>query len=351
LGFRIDHLFTAGLTLPASTYPRPPQQAAFYNNLISRLRAQPGVESAAVKAPVGWNIPLTAAGKAYELSDVHQESVSADYLATMGIPLLRGRSFEDSDRESSQPVAIINEALAQKYFPNEDPVGRQIKLGTSDSSPWLTIVGIAGNVKDQSLFNEMAYETSPLVYSPMNQSARGSVRILLRGAGDVAGLANVLQREVSALDQGAPVPGLETMERQISTTLAHPRFRAILLSYFAGLALLLVAIGIYGTLSQTVSHRSREIGIRMALGAKRSDVLLLVIRQGFILMLAGAVIGVAGSLFVTRFLAGMLYGVKPADPVTFGVVLLTLGGVAALASYFPARRATKVDPMVALRCD
>ena len=351
LGFRIDHLFTAGLTLPASTYPRPPQQAAFYNNLISRLRAQPGVESAAVKAPVGWNIPLTAAGKAYELSDVHQESVSADYLATMGIPLLRGRSFEDSDRESSQPVAVINEALAQKYFPNEDPVGRQLKLGTSDSSPLLTIVGIAGNVKDQSLFNEMAYETSPLVYSPMNQSARGSVRILLRGAGDVAGLANVLQREVSALDQGAPVPGLETMERQISTTLAHPRFRAILLSYFAGLALLLVAIGIYGTLSQTVSHRSREIGIRMALGAKRSDVLLLVIRQGFILMLAGAVIGVAGSLFITRFLAGMLYGVKPADPVTFGVVLLTLGGVAALASYFPARRATKVDPLVALRCD
>jgi putative ABC transport system permease protein len=349
LGFRIDHLFTAGLTLPASTYPRSPQQAAFYNNLISRLRAQPGIEAVAVKAPAGWNIPLTAAGKAYELSDVNQESVSADYLATMGIPLLRGRSFEDSDRENSQPVAIINEALAQKYFPNEDPVGRQIKLGTSDSSPWLTIVGIAGNVKDQSLFNEMAYETSPLVYSPMNQSAGGSVQILLRGAGDVAGLANVLRREVSALDQGAPVPGLETMERQISTTLAHPRFRAILLSYFAGLALLLVAIGIYGTLSQTVSLRSREIGVRMALGAKRNDVLLLVIRQGFILTLAGAVIGVAGSLFVTRFLAGMLYGVKSADPVTFGAVLLTLGGVAALASYFPARRATKVDPMVALR--
>ena len=351
LGFRIDHLFTAGLTLPASTYPRSPQRAAFYNNLISKLRAQPGIEAVAVKAPVGWNNPLTAAGKAYELSDVNQESVSADYLATMGIPLLRGRSFEDSDRESSQPVAIINEALAQKYFPNEDPVGRQIKLGTSDSSPWLTIVGIAGNVKDQSLFNEMAYETSPLVYSPMNQSAGGSVQILLRGAGDVAGLANVLRREVSTLDQGVPVPGLKTMERQISTTLAHPRFRAILLSYFAGLALLLVAIGIYGTLSQTVSHRSREIGIRMALGAKRNDVLLLVIRQGGILMLAGAVIGVAGSLFVTRFLAGMLYGVKPADPVTFGVVLLTLGVVAALASYFPARRATKVDPLVALRCD
>jgi putative ABC transport system permease protein len=275
--------------------------------------------------------------------------VSADYLATMGIPLLRGRSFEDSDHENSQPVAVINEALAQKYFLDQDPLGQHIKLGTSDSSPWLTIVGIAGNVKDQTLFDEMAYEASPLVYSPMNQSARGSVQILIRGAGNLAGLANVLQREVSALDQGVPVPGLETMEHQISTTLAHPRFRAILLSYFAGLALLLVAIGIYGTLSQTVLNRRREIGIRMALGAKRSDVLLLVIRQGFTLMLSGAAAGVAGALFGARFLAGMLYGVKPADPVTFGVVLLTLGVVAALASYFPARRATKVDPMVALR--
>ncbi len=351
LGFRIDRLFTAGLTLPASSYPRSPQQAAFYNKLISRLRAQPGIEAAAVKAPGGWNIPLTAAGRAYELSDVHQELVSADYMVTMGIPLLRGRSFEDSDHENSQPVAIINKALAQKYFPNEDPIGQQIKLETSDSAPWLTIVGITGDVKGQRLFNEMDFEAAPLVYSPMNQSASGSVQIMLRAATDIAGLTNVLQREVYALDQGAPVSTPETMEHQISESLAHPRFRAILLSYFAGLALLLVAIGIYGMLSQTVSHRTREIGIRIALGAERRDILLLVIRQGLVLMLVGAIIGVAGSLFATRFLAGMLYGVKPADPLTFGAVLLTLGGVAALASYFPARRATKVDPMIALRTD
>jgi predicted permease len=352
LGFRIDNLFTAGLTLPASAYPESRQRAAFYNNLISKLRAQPGVESAAVKSPAGWNIPLTTAGKApaeNEVSDVHEELVSADYLATMGIPLLRGRSFRDSDHESSQPVAIINEALALKYFPNEDPVDRQIKLGTSDSSPWLTIVGIAGNVKVQSLFNEMAYEASPLVYRPINQSAGGPVQILLRVAGNVTSLGAVLQREISAMDQGVPVPGPESMARQVSTELAYPRFRAILLSCFAGLALLLVAIGIYGTLSQTVSQRICEIGIRMALGAGRRDVLLLFIRQGFILTLAGAAVGVAGALLATRFLAGMLYGVKPADPATFGAVLLTLGGVAALASYFPARRATKVDPMAALR--
>jgi putative ABC transport system permease protein len=269
--------------------------------------------------------------------------------ATMGIPLLRGRSFEDGDRENSQPVAIVNEALAQKYFPGQDPVGQQIKLETSDSAPWLTIVGVAGDVKGQRLFNEMAFEAAPLVYSPMNQSASGSVQILLRAAGDVAGLTGILQREVYALDQGAPVSAPETMEHQISASLAHPRFRAILLGYFAGLALLLVAIGIYGTLSQMVTQRTREIGIRMALGANPRDVLSMVIRQGLILTLAGSVIGVAGSLFATRFLSGMLYGVKPGDPITFLAVLLMLGGVAALASYFPARRATKVDPIIALR--
>jgi putative ABC transport system permease protein len=352
LGFRIDHLFTAGLTLPASAYPESPQQAAFYNNLLSRLRARPGIEAAAVEASDAWNIQLTAAGKTpaqNEVGDVNRKLVSADYLATMGIPLLQGRPFKDSDHESSQPVAVINEALARKYFPNEDPVGRQIKLGTLNQSPWLTIVGVAGNIKEQTLFNEMALESFPTVYCPVSQSTVGSVRIMIRATGDVAGLGAILQREISAMDQGVPVPSPKPMAHQVSTELAHPRFRAILLSCFAGLALLLVAIGIYGTLSQTVSQRIREIGIRMALGAERRDVLLLFIRQGLILTLAGAAIGVAGALLVTRFLAGMLYGVKPADPATFGAVLLMLGGVAALASYFPARRATKVDPIAAIR--
>jgi putative ABC transport system permease protein len=351
LGFGADHLLTAQLTLPSSEYPEPKRQADFYNNLIARLRALPGVEGAAVSAPAGWNLPLTTADRTpaqTEVSDISLELVSADYLATMGIPLMRGRPFADSDRESSQPVAIINEALARKYFPNKDPIGQQIKLGTFDSAPRLTVVGIAGNVKDQSLFDEMKYEASPLAYRPMNQSAGGSVRILLRAAGNVAGLPSALQGEVFALDKGIPVSDVETMEHQISKDLAHPRFRAVLLSCFAGLALLLVAIGIYGMLSESVSHRTREIGIRMALGAERRDVLLLFIKHGLRLMLVGAAIGVAGSLLGARFLTGMLYGVKPADPVTFVTVLLVLGGVAALASYFPARRATKVDPMAAL---
>jgi predicted permease len=354
LGFRADHLLTAKLTLPTSAYPEAPQRAAFYNELISKVRALPEVETAAVSSRVGWHLPLTTPNRTpaeNEVTDIGLEHVSADYHATMGIPLLQGRLFAPSDREKSQPVAIINEAFARQYYPHQNPIGQQIKLGTSASDPWLTIVGTAGNVKDQSLFNEMNYEALPLAYRPMNQTVGASVRIFIRAAGNVAGLSSGLHGLVSAMDPELPVSDIETMERQISNDLAQPRFRAILLSCFAGLALLLVAIGIYGMLSESVSHRTREIGVRMALGAERRDVLKLIISQGLKLMLAGAGLGVAGALALTRFLSGMLYGVKPTDPVTFVTVLFVLGGVAALASYFPARRATKVDPMVALRIE
>jgi predicted permease len=353
LGFRTAHLLTAQLSLPASSYPEPPQRVAFYDNLISRLRTLPGVKAAAISSIGGDHLPLTVTGRPdpprNEVSDIALEQVSAGYLATMGIPLHRGREFERGDREDSQPVAIVNEALARKYFPNEDPLGRQIKLGNSVTAPWLTIVGVAGNVKGITLFNEMAYAASPLVYRPLSQSAGSGVQILLRTSSNITALAPALQSEVSALDRGLPVYDVKTMERQISEELAHPRFRAILLGSFAGLALLLTAIGIYGMLSESVSHRTREIGIRMALGAERWDVLRMVLRQGLMLMLAGAVIGVAAALSVARFLTSMLYGVKHTDPVTLVTVLLMLGGVVVLASYFPARRATKVDPMVALR--
>jgi putative ABC transport system permease protein len=247
-------------------------------------------------------------------------------------------------------VAIVNDALAQRYFPKDDPIGRQIKLATPDGkAPWLTIVGTAGNVKGIALFNRMAHGIPrPLVYRPLTQSAGSSAQILLRTSAG-AGLASALQREVSAVDRDVPIHDVRTMEQKIAESMAHPRFRASLLASFAGLALLLAAIGIYGMLSESVSHRTREIGVRMALGAERRTVLGLVIKQGLVLTLAGAVVGVATSLSVTRFLTSMLYGVKPTDPATLVAVLLTLGGVVVMASYFPARRATKVDPIVALR--
>jgi predicted permease len=352
LGFRTDHLLTAQLSLPASSYSKQAQLATYYDNLLSRLRTIPEVEAAAVSTPAGYDRTLSVAGRAApqtEVGDVDLELASAGYLATMEIPLIRGREFKESDREGSQPVVIINEALSRKYFPNDDPLGKQIKLGRFDTDPWLTIVGVAGNVKRIALFNEMAYEASPMAYLPMKQSAGSSMQILLRTSDNATSLAPALQREVSALDRGVPVPDVKTVEQQISETLAHPRFRAILLGSFAGLALLLTAIGIYGMLAESVSHRTREIGIRMALGAEWWDILRMVLKQGLVLMLTGSVIGVAAALSVARLLTSMLYGVKPADPVTLVVVLLMLGGVVFLASYFPARRATKVDPMVALR--
>ena len=356
LGFRPDHLLTAQVVLPTPSYPRFSQRAAFYDKLISSLSMLPAVEEVAMSSslpPGGGYNALTVAGRAApntEVGDVGIEEVSADYFRMMGIPLLRGRRFESSDRENSQPAAIVNEALVREYFPNEDPVGRQIRLGKpDDKAPWLTIVGTVGNVKGTTVYKEMGYEESPLVYRPLHQVAGGSMGIFLRTTGSFAGLAAAVQHEVSALDSTVLIYDVKTMEERISQSLAHPRFRAILLGIFAGLALLLAAVGIYGVLSETTLQRTHEMGIRMALGAERRDVLGLVIRQGLVLTLGGVVIGLVAALALTRFLVSMLYGVKPADPQTLGIVSLLLIGVAMLASYIPARRATKVDPMVALR--
>ncbi|MBO0722635.1 MAG: ABC transporter permease, partial [Blastocatellia bacterium] len=311
LGYRTDHLLTADVSLPALSYPDSLRRAAFYDNLLARLSRLPGAETAAVSS--SWSSePLIVAGRPAPPRNVagiiRAEPVSDGYLATMGIPLLRGRGFESRDREGSPLVAIINEEAARKYFTDENPVGRQIKLDESDKSPWLTIIGVAGNIKVTTLFNEM-YESLPQVYLPLNQSAGSNAKILVRTSGFV-NFAPTLEKEVAALDRDLPVYGVKTMERQVYESLAHPRFRAILLGGFAALALLLAAIGIYGMLSETVSRRSREIGIRMALGAESRDVLRMVLKQGLLLALAGAGIGVAAAFSVTRLLASMLYGVR-----------------------------------------
>jgi putative ABC transport system permease protein len=248
-------------------------------------------------------------------------------------------------------VAIISEKLARKYFAEEDPVGRQIRLGNSQDSPWITIVGVAGDVLGMSLFNEMKYESEPVVYRPLYQSSDNTVYLRIRSHGEVSGLSAAVQREVAALDPGVPVHRFKTMDEEISASLAHPRFRALLFGIFAGVALLLAVIGIYGLLSESVAYRIREIGIRMALGAEKRDVVRLVLRQSLLLTVVGAAIGVAGALTLTRFVQTMLFDVEPTDPVTFAVVIGVLGLAVVLASYLPARRAIRVDPMIALRND
>jgi putative ABC transport system permease protein len=270
----------------------------------------------------------------------------------MEIPLLRGRPFDLRDRKQSQPVAIVSEGLVKEYFPHEDPIGRQVKLGApaeAAKASWLTIVGVVGDVKATTVFKEMGYVDMPAIYQPVDQVAGGSMGMVIRTGGKPGDLQPTVERTVADLDKDVPVSNFLAMDDRLAEFLAQPRFRTVVLGAFAGLALLLAAIGIFGVLSQSVSQRTHELGIRMALGAERGQVLWLIVRQGMSLAIAGTGIGLLAALAADRLLAAMLYGVKPTDPMTMASVCLVLVAVALLASYIPARRATKVDPMVALR--
>ena len=358
LGFRTDHLLSARISLPATAYPKLSNRAAFYNRLASDLRAIPGVDGVALTS----SLPLYVAGSGVmsvqgraapplsDIGDVRGEDVSNDYFNVMGIPVIQGRVFDARDREDSQPVTIVNEAIVREYFPNQDPVGQQIKFGRpEDTDPWMTIIGVVGNVRRTTVYQEMGYVTPPVLYQPLTQDAENLCGIVVRTSGNPLALAPVLQREVLNLDNGVPVFDVMTMDQRVAEFLSHPQFRAILLGMFAGLALALAAVGIFGVLSQLVSQRTREFGIRMALGADQLDVLAMVVKQGAVLVLLGVGLGLAVALALSRLLSTMLYGVRPTDPLTFTAVTALLILVAMLACYLPARRATKVDPMIALR--
>jgi putative ABC transport system permease protein len=358
LGFRTDHLLSARISLPATAYPRLSNRATFYNRLASTLAAIPGVDGVALTS----SLPLYVAGSGVmsvqgraapplsDIGDVRGEDVSNDYFRVMGIPLVQGRVFDARDREESQPVTIVNEAIVREYFPNQDPIGQQIKFGRpEDTDPWMTIIGVVGNVRRTTVYQEMGYVTPPVLYQPLTQDAENLFGIVVRTSGNPLALAPLLQREVFNLDNGVPVFDVLTMDQRVTEFLSHPQFRAILLGMFAGLALALAAVGIFGVLSQLVSQRTREFGIRMALGAHQSDVLAMVVKQGAVLVLLGVGLGLAVALALSRLLSTMLYGVRPTDPFTFTAVTSLLILVAMLACYLPARRATKVDPMIALR--
>ena len=249
-------------------------------------------------------------------------------------------------------MAVISAGLVREYFQNSDPIGRRIKLGgpeQAQKAPWLTVVGVVGDVKETSVFREMGYVTPPVVYRPIDQLGGVSIEIVVRTSARLLAVEPAVDRAVSSLDKDIPVSDFRAEEDRVAEVLAQPRFRTVLLGVFAGIALLLAAIGIYGVLAQSVGQRAHEIGISMALGAERGDVVKLVLGQALSLVLAGVAIGLAGTLALTRFIGSLLFGVNPTDPVTFAAVCLILTGVAVLAGYIPARRATKVDPMMALR--
>jgi predicted permease len=354
-GFRPDNLVSLAVILPQSSYPQPEQRAQFYRRLEERLKALPGVESvgAVTRLPLGpaGNITSTLAVEGRPAAEGARPEVdfrraSPDYFRTMGVPLVAGRFFAEEDADESRPTAIVNEAFARKYWPGESALGKRVRLGpNSDAAPWITVVGVVGNVRHTGLDSE----PRPEVYRHLLTSPPTGPVVVVRTTADPSALVPTLGAAVRELDRGIPAATAQTMREIIARSVAERRFLMLLLAAFAGAALVLASVGIYGVVSNTVAQRTHEIGVRMALGATRRDVLRLVIRQGMTPAVLGLALGLAGALALTRVMRGLLFGVGARDPATLAASALLLAAVALAACYLPARRATKVDPMVALR--
>jgi len=273
----------------------------------------------------------------------------ANYFRTMRIPILKGRDFEDRDEDKSTPVVIVTDTFARQFFPGEDPIGKRIKPGISswedEKSTMREIVGVVADVRNRALNTE----PKPAYYLPQSQVPFNQMIVVLKTAVDPNSLITGATREVRSMDQELPVFGVKTMDEYIAGSVAAPRFNTTLLSIFAAVALVLTVIGLYGVMSYSVAQRTNEIGIRMALGAQTRDVLKLIVKQGVTLVLIGLALGLGGALALTRLLSTLLFGVGTKDPVTFVAIAALLSLVALLACYVPAWRATKVDPLVALR--
>lgn len=361
LGFKTDHILTMSLTLPKWSYSKTGQRTRFYREVLNRTSILPGVVSAALASSVpiinyrsGENA-LAVEGRPgpnvkTDLGDVGEISISSDYFRVMGVLLERGRLFNNMDQATSPAVAIVNQALIREYFPHESPIGKHIQLDAPGTNrPWLTVVGVVADEKYQDYFHQMAWQDIPQVFRPLVQNPPARATLLLRMPKKEVALGAAVQKQIAEIGHSVPVGEAVTMNQQLSERLSYPRLRAIVLGAFAALALLLASVGLYGVLSQLIAQRTQEFGIRMAVGAQKRDVLALVIRQGMVLTIAGLAAGLGAALGLTRFLSGMLYGIKPADARTLATVSLLLAVVAFLATFIPARRAAHVDPMVALR--
>jgi len=273
--------------------------------------------------------------------------VDPGYLKALNIPILHGRAFLDTDRANRPRVAMINQTLANRHFPNADPIGKRIKIGGADrpDTPWMEVVGVVKDVRYDGLQGPI----DPAYYMPFAQVPQRGQDIVIKTAGDPASLINAVRAEIRAVDADIPLLRVITLEQRMSEAVSEPRFQTTLLAVFSGIALLLSAIGIYAVISYSITLRTHEIGVRMSLGANRSDVLRMVVREGMMLAIVGALTGLAGALVLTRFMAGVLFEISPRDPLTFAAVSGIMLGIAFLACFIPARRATRVDPMIALR--
>jgi putative ABC transport system permease protein len=353
-GFEAENLLTMQFNLPRTAYDGPHQQG-FYSECLTRIEALPGVRAAALtlSLPIdgsNWNSVFIAADKPVppraQLPSSAFTPVSANYFKTMGTRLLKGRVFTESDTADKPMVAVINETLARRLWPGEDPLGKRLKQGwPEDKSPWREVVGVVADVK----LNGVNQNTPLQTYLPLAQEPSAFLALVVRTSSNPLNMAAPVEQTVHTIDKDLPVFAVRSMDQLMGSAIAQQRLTLVLLSGFALLALLLAAVGIYGVISYSVSQRTHEIGIRMALGAQPPDVLKLIVGQGMRLALIGVLIGLGTAFALTRLMTNLLYGVSATDPLTFVLIAVLLAVVALLACYLPARRATKVDPLVALR--
>ncbi|MGB6686868.1 MAG: ABC transporter permease [Terracidiphilus sp.] len=354
-GFRPENVLTMRVALPDAEYSKPEQVRGFYDTLLNRVQQLPGVRYAGATSLIplaGQNSSgtITVDSQSVPKEDTTPEAdgrfVTPGYFKAMGISLIRGRYFDSRDSDTAPKVAIVDESLAQLYWPNQDPVGKRIHFGGGTSNvQWITVVGVVRHVRNRTLEARSRIET----YFPEDQVAVSAMTLTVLASGNPMSLAPTIQREVNSIDPDLPVYRVRTMTEVMGESVARRRLALILLAVFAGLALLLASVGIYGVTSYVVAQGQQEIGLRMALGADRGQVLSLMMGRGMGTIVGGLGIGILASLLLTRLIGGMLFQVRPADPLALGGAALLLLAVALLAIFIPAHRATKVDPMVALR--
>ncbi len=354
-GFNTDNELTMVVRLPQARYPEDAQVVLFFNQANERLRNLPGVRSAGMVnfLPLYGGLGSSTAFKIIgrpepppgQEPSTDVRVVDAGYFQTLNIPLLRGRNFSDLELKEAKRVILINEALARRHFPNQDPIGQRLDVAMFEKPVITEIIGIVGDVRYDSLIDE----APPAVYFPQPELAYPFMTLVLRTDGDPAAIAPAVQREIRAIDPNQPVADVRTMNQVMSEAVSRSRFNTLLLALFAGLATLLSAVGIFGVMNYSVALRTRELGLRLAIGAQPRQVLLLVLKQGLALTVAGVALGLMAAFALTRLLSGLLFGVEAFDPTTFAAISVLLVFVSLLACYLPARRAMRIDPMMALR--
>jgi putative ABC transport system permease protein len=357
-GFNSQHLLCVDLALPTAKYNEDQQTVNFFDQLLGALARQPGVQSAAVAEglPLGGGANFLAfavegrvLASTERTPDAETRAVSPDYFRTMQIPLRSGRSLNEHDVSGQPDAVVVSETLVKKYFPGQDPVGKRLTFGDPQAkdAQWYTVVGVVGDVRGISL-NEEPYGQ---LYTSYRQTPRRSLTLVVQTAGEPTAMLGTIREKIWALDRQQPLYNVRTAEQVLEKSIARPRFNMLLITILASVALVLAAVGIYGVISYSVTQRTHEIGVRMALGASVGDVLKLVVGQGMILAGSGIALGLLAAFAITRIMATLLFGISATDPVTYFSLALLIGIIALLACYIPARRATKVNPVTALRAE